>query len=219
MNPEEVITPDDLLNAMDAAGVLDVFSHLPEKARSEFQSWIGKARDNEAHWRRIDSLVLVMRNAPALRDDDEVHPHVEARLDPVVAPIRVRKVLVVDDDPSVRLLIKTFLDGEGAFEWVGEASGCSEAVELAAALQPDLVTMDYSMPGSSGTDCIRMIKTHLPDVQILALTSSDEEVARTMVEAGAYAKIDKGHLEAVMPALYEVADRRTGDRRRGDRRR
>jgi uncharacterized protein YdeI (YjbR/CyaY-like superfamily) len=64
--PEDKITPDDLLNAMAAADVIDTFCHLPEASRREFEGWIGKARDNAAHWRRIDTLVMAMRSAPLL---------------------------------------------------------------------------------------------------------------------------------------------------------
>ena len=66
MSPEDEITADDLLNAMAAADVLDGFCRLPEESRREFEEWIGKARDNAAHWRRIDALVMAMRNAPLL---------------------------------------------------------------------------------------------------------------------------------------------------------
>ena len=69
MSPEDKITPDDLLNAMAAADVLDIFCHLPEDARREFEQWIGKARDDAAHWRRIDTLVMAMRSAPRVEKD------------------------------------------------------------------------------------------------------------------------------------------------------
>lgn len=62
MNPDSKITPDNLLDAMAAADVLEVFCHLPEAAQQEFREWIGKARDDESHWRRIDALVLAMRS-------------------------------------------------------------------------------------------------------------------------------------------------------------
>ena len=74
MNSEEKITPDDLLDAMAAADVLDIFCHLPEPAKREFEEWIGKARDSEAHWRRIDVLVRAMRNAPRVEAQTENEP-------------------------------------------------------------------------------------------------------------------------------------------------
>ena len=57
-----MITPDNLLDAMAEADVLEVFCHLPEVAQQEFREWIGKARDDDSHWRRIDALVLAMRS-------------------------------------------------------------------------------------------------------------------------------------------------------------
>jgi DNA-binding NarL/FixJ family response regulator len=123
------------------------------------------------------------------------------------------RVLVVDDDPAIRILLRTFLESENAFEVVGEAANCSEALEITGTLHPDLVTMDYNLPDGDGTTCIREIKERWPDIHILALTSSDMATAQTMLDAGAYAKISKANMEAVMPALYRIADRRSGDRR------
>lgn len=69
MSSEERITPDDLLDAMATADVLERFCHLPEASRREFEEWIGKARDNESHWRRIETLVMAMRSAPLLEGE------------------------------------------------------------------------------------------------------------------------------------------------------
>lgn len=119
------------------------------------------------------------------------------------------KVLIVDDDLAVRVLIKAFLESEDSFEVVGEASSMSEALEVAAEVMPDLVTMDYQMPGGGdGAECIREMKRRWPEIQVLALTFSGTEATQSMIEAGAYAAIDKAHIELVIPALYQVADRR-----------
>lgn len=118
------------------------------------------------------------------------------------------RVLIVDDDIAIRVLIKAFLDSESSFDVVGEAESVSHALEVAAEVMPDLVTMDYQMPGGDGAACIREMKARWPEVDILALTSSGTEAARSMIEAGAYAAIDKAHMELVIPALYQIADRR-----------
>ena len=57
------ITAEDLLDALAAADVLEIFLRLSEAERENFSSWIGKARDDESHWRRIDALVLAMRSS------------------------------------------------------------------------------------------------------------------------------------------------------------
>ena len=122
------------------------------------------------------------------------------------------KVLIVDDDVDIRTLIKAFLESESSFEVVGEAESASQALEVAAEVMPDLVTMDYQMPGGAdGAECIRDMKKLWPGIHILALTASGPDVTHGMIEAGAYAGIDKAHMELVVPALYEIADRMSGE--------
>src|SRR5687768_6040354 len=103
------------------------------------------------------------------------------------------RVLIVEDDRATRVLIKAFLEYESSFEVVGEATSVSQALEVAAEVMPHLVTMDYHMPGGDGAACIREMKQRWPEIHILGLTASDDEEARNMIEAGAYAVIDKAH--------------------------
>lgn len=80
MTPEGKISPDDLREALALGDVLEQFEHLPADARRNFQDWIDKARDEEAHWRRIDLLVMAMRSAPRLLAlDDPTHASEVAR--------------------------------------------------------------------------------------------------------------------------------------------
>lgn len=58
------ITADDLLDTLAAADALETFLHLPREDQDNFAHWIGKARDEESHWRRINALVLAMKIAP-----------------------------------------------------------------------------------------------------------------------------------------------------------
>lgn len=119
------------------------------------------------------------------------------------------RVLVVDDDRAIRMLIRVFLESGSGFEVVGEADDCDSAISKAAELMPDLITMDHGMPGEDGARCIQLLKERWPDVHILAVTGSGPETGQQMVDAGAYAHIDKAHLQTILPALYQVADRRT----------
>lgn len=66
MNPERGSASDDLWEALASGDVLESFRSLPEEIRHEFEAWIEKARDGEAHWRRIDILVMALRCAPRL---------------------------------------------------------------------------------------------------------------------------------------------------------
>ena len=64
MTSVDKITPDDLLNAMADADVLEAFVHLPRSSQDKFHAWIGRARDDKSHWRRIEILVLAIKSAP-----------------------------------------------------------------------------------------------------------------------------------------------------------
>lgn len=121
------------------------------------------------------------------------------------------RVLVVDDDVAVRVLIRRFLDTESSFAVVGEAGNPQDALLVASQVNPDLVTMDYRMPGGTGDECIREMKSRWPHIHVLALTSASPKEAKKMIDAGAYAAIDKAHMELVIPAMYQIADRREGD--------
>lgn len=67
------------------------------------------------------------------------------------------RILVVDDHPIVRSGIVGLLEAEPDFDVVGEAVDGETALELAAALEPDLVLMDLRMPGMGGVEATRRI--------------------------------------------------------------
>jgi DNA-binding NarL/FixJ family response regulator len=79
-----------------------------------------------------------------------------------------------------------FLALDPEFEVVGEAATGEEAIQLAGELRPDVVLMDLLMPGMGGVAATKMIRTELPDVEVIALTSvlADEAVTGA-IRAGA----------------------------------
>ena len=64
------ITADDLLDTLAAADALETFLRLPKEAQDDFARWIGKSRDDESHWRRINALALAMRIGPLGAEPD-----------------------------------------------------------------------------------------------------------------------------------------------------
>ena len=90
------------------------------------------------------------------------------------------RVLLVDDHALFRDGIAALLR-VGGLEVVGQASDGAEALSLARELHPDLVLMDLRMPGVSGLDATRAIKTEMPRVKVVILTVSDGE--RDLFEA------------------------------------
>lgn len=96
------------------------------------------------------------------------------------------RVLIADDHKLFRQgLISLMKTREGFVEVVGEAETGAEAVRLAKQLKPDLVLMDIYMPEGNGLDAARAIRDQAPEVEIVMLTSSeDDEHLREAVGIG-----------------------------------
>ena len=101
------------------------------------------------------------------------------------API---KVLLVDDQPLLRMGFRLILEGEEDLEVVGEASDGAEAVAKVAELQPDVVLMDVRMPAMDGIEATRRITASESGARIIILTTFDlDEYAFSGLQAGASA--------------------------------
>jgi DNA-binding NarL/FixJ family response regulator len=83
------------------------------------------------------------------------------------------RVLVADDHAIVRTGIRHVLESEPGFVVVAEASTGAEALELAAALRPDVVVLDISMPGESGLRIAAELRRRAPETQVLILSMHD----------------------------------------------
>jgi DNA-binding NarL/FixJ family response regulator len=100
-----------------------------------------------------------------------------------VAPIRV---LLADDQALIRLGFRMVLSSAPDIELVGEAETGSFAVDLTAALHPDVVLMDVRMPGMDGIEATRRIVSGTPHSRVLILTTFDlDEYAFAGLNAGA----------------------------------
>ncbi|AJC74082.1 MULTISPECIES: response regulator [Pseudothermotoga] len=86
-----------------------------------------------------------------------------------------KKVLVVDDSPLVRNLVKKALAGNSEFSVVGEASNGKEAVEMAQKLEPDIITLDVTMPVMDGLEAAREILKRNSRVKILLLSAMGDD--------------------------------------------
>ncbi|MGQ0825195.1 MAG: response regulator [Actinomycetota bacterium] len=116
------------------------------------------------------------------------------------------RVLIADDHALFRRGLELVLRGEDDIEVVGEAADGVEAVARAVELAPDVVLMDVRMPGSSGIEAARRIRSALGNVKIVMLTvSEDEEDLFSAVRAGATAYLLKEvSIEEVAEAVRAV---------------
>ena len=100
--------------------------------------------------------------------------------------------MIVDDDPVYRRTLRALLD-DCELDVVGEAADGLAGIELAGRLVPDVVVMDYCMPGLSGLEATRRLVAGLPGVAVVMCTACDEQlVGDAARQAGAAAVLFKG---------------------------
>ena len=118
------------------------------------------------------------------------------------------RVLVTDDHPVVRDGIRGMFDGEPGFEVVGEAADGARAVELARALEPDVVLMDLRMPGMNGVEAIReLTRLGLPTRVLVHTTYAGDSDVSPAIEAGATGYLLKDALPDELVRAVRLAAR------------
>ena len=118
------------------------------------------------------------------------------------------RILVVDDNPSVRRYLRAILEQQASWKVCGEARTGAEALQQVVEVSPDLVLLDYQMPDVNGVDIARQISQLCPKVCILLVTLHLSkqliEAARLAGVRGACAKQDiVSVVEAVEVLLRE----------------
>lgn len=101
------------------------------------------------------------------------------------------RVIICDDDPLVRRLIRDALQLAG-ITVIAEAANGREALELTRFYHPEVVLMDVVMPGMDGVEATRRITTEVPETRVVMLTGSgDDELALLGLRAGAVGYLTK----------------------------
>ena len=87
------------------------------------------------------------------------------------------RILIADDHPLFRKGMRTLLTATADTEVIGEATTGREVIELAAALQPDVILMDLQMPGVNGIEATRQILQTSPHIRILVITLFEDDAS------------------------------------------
>jgi len=118
------------------------------------------------------------------------------------------RILIADDHPLFRKGMRTLLESLPDMEVVGEAATGDEAVERAAALQPDVVLMDLQMPSGGGLKATRQIAKASPHIRILVVTLfEDDDSIFAALRAGARGYMLKdSDEEEMLRAIRAVGD-------------
>lgn len=121
------------------------------------------------------------------------------------------RVFLLDDHELVRRGLTDLLDTESDLDVVGEASSVAEAMVRIPATKPDVALLDVRLPDGSGVEVCRDIRSDMPDVKCLMLTSfSDDEALFDAIMAGASGYVLKeirGH--DLVDAIRQVASGRS----------
>lgn len=112
-------------------------------------------------------------------------------------------ILLVDDHDIVRRALRDWLGIVFPHIQVVEAASGEEAVALLETVTPHLVVMDITLPGMTGLEAIRCMKSMIPGAHIVVLTVHDDNIYRTCAKAaGASAYVPKWSLSSeLIPAL------------------
>ncbi len=102
----------------------------------------------------------------------------------------MKKILIVDDEPEIRYLVREFLLAQGyETETAGDLKEAEEKIEN---FRPFLVLLDIRLPDGYGIDFLKKIKPKYPEIEIIMVTGlSDREIALEAIENGATDYITK----------------------------
>lgn len=133
------------------------------------------------------------------------------RESPKMSP-QQRSVLIVDDNAVVRKSLRTMFETAG-FKCIEAESGAS-ALEQAEKVPPDLIVLDFSMPGMNGLEAAPLFKKKLPDIPILMFTMfANSAFANMAVAAGVSEVVSKEEGAHLMPTVELLLKSKTPEDR------
>jgi CheY-like chemotaxis protein len=161
---------------------------------TQLRTWAEPAAFADGRWTAATS-------ARRRAGGDVTRPEAEIAAGTAAAPATgVARVLVVDDEPAIRTLLRLVLARDERFDLVGESVDATDAIARAREVSPDVILLDLLMPGQHGRDALPALRAAAPDAMILVLSSLsavDEEKAA--LEAGAFGYLEKSVLGPRLP--------------------
>jgi DNA-binding NarL/FixJ family response regulator len=113
------------------------------------------------------------------------------------------EVLVVAGDPARRATVQAALHEDGRFRVLGEAVTAVEAIELAADFEPDIVLMEFDLPGTTGLDALPLLRVAAPQAAVVMWSPTPTpDLSEEIVAMGAAGYIAKIDLTALPDAVF-----------------
>jgi PAS domain S-box-containing protein len=127
-------------------------------------------------------------------------------------------IVVVDDAPEVRALVKTRLRLSGSFDVVGEGSDGASAVELAVEHRPEVMLLDVSMPGMDGLEALPKVLDVSPGTKVVLYSGFEEHgLVEEALRLGATAFVEKSErIESLVERLQKVVESHGAHARDGE---
>jgi DNA-binding NarL/FixJ family response regulator len=127
--------------------------------------------------------------------------------------VRRMRVLLADDQTKVRSALRLLLEQEPGLSVVGEAAEAEDLLAQVETTQPDLVLLDWELPGLRTDDRLSVLRALCPQLKVIAL-SGQPEARRAALSAGADAFVSKGEppeqllaaVEDCRPRQYRVGN-------------
>lgn len=93
---------------------------------------------------------------------------------------KTASLLICDDNPNIRFLLRTFVESRTPYNICGEASHGMEAIEKAKELQPDLILLDLSMPVMTGAEAAIILKRSMPRMKIILFSMHLDDISKSL---------------------------------------
>lgn len=155
---------------------------------------LARADDRERFAPKFDEIVPPF--APPAPEQPSVDPATEAP----------RRVLLVDDNADIRMLVRIGLQANGGFDVIGEAGDGQEAVDLVARSCPDVVLLDLAMPVMDGFEALPLLVERCPKLRVVVFSASDSPATRDRVaSSGSHAFLRKDAAIADVVAALRAA--------------
>ena len=121
------------------------------------------------------------------------------------------RVLIADDHPILRAGLRLLINNQPDMEVVGEAADGHEALRQARQANPDVLTLDLTMPGGGGLKTLEGLRLACPQTRVLVLTMhEDPSYLRAALAAGASGYVVKSAVDAeLLAAIRSIAQGRT----------
>lgn len=116
------------------------------------------------------------------------------------------KVFIVEDHVAIRQSYILLLTRMGDFQVCGEATSAEEALTKIPEATPDIVLIDFSLPGMSGLDLVQQLQRQSPELPTVVISGHNENVfAHSVVAAGAASYLVKEEAPArLVETIYQI---------------